>query len=311
MGTTQIGIRLADGRFYPVLEGEAPARKRMTLARVDDAQERVVVHLVRREDEGDADVGEIDIDDLRSWSAGELVLFLTREEDGSVTITAEDSEGNRSQSVSIDADSLSAPVESPAGTDDFGDDTAFDIKDDELGSESFSMDEDEYAPTEDESDTFAGIDDESDDLDFGGIDDLDDMPTNLSPPETDDYGSELGYPADEGSAGFADDYGRGADDDGDLESSGDDYDPESSGDDYDPESSGDDYEETGFAERRLSPLMSVAAVLLSIAGIGALTVLIYNLMKSPDVPPLEAALRSLTASLPFLPAIPVLRRARR
>ena len=44
-----IGIKLADGTFYPILEEGVPAKKRMELTTVKDNQETVQVDLYRSE----------------------------------------------------------------------------------------------------------------------------------------------------------------------------------------------------------------------------------------------------------------------
>lgn len=49
----EIGIKLADGSFYPIMEDGVPCKKNLVLTTVKDNQTRVVVDVYRTKDRAD------------------------------------------------------------------------------------------------------------------------------------------------------------------------------------------------------------------------------------------------------------------
>ncbi len=152
MSESHIGIRLADGSFFPILEKTALGRKRLTLSTVHDNQEMVQVSLYQQADaEIDPEyIGTLVIERLASAPSGtpDVRLVVGIDDAGNLNATATDVASGEYQSLSvslqsIDEDSLTAMP-------DFAlDDDEPMLADDEpmLADESLSGDESESADT--------------------------------------------------------------------------------------------------------------------------------------------------------------------
>jgi hypothetical protein len=190
----QIGIKLADHTFYPVLEDETPRRKRTVLSVAKEGQRSVQVDVIRRDDGNDQVVGSLVLEDLPDDSGGEVEFVLGIDSDGTVDARISDPSGEQYQSFSVNvtqldlAESFSLPDESDASG--YGGVAAVD---DSLDSTDFGMPE-------------ISLPDEFDD-DFGGeFEDEDQLHASLSEDLSDDlagvgdspaYESGLGSDADE------------------------------------------------------------------------------------------------------------------
>ncbi len=96
----QIGIKLADHTFYPVLTDDEPQKKRMVLTVARDGQQSVQVDLIRRSEEGDEFVGSLVLDDLPEEAGRELEFQLSLDSSGAVEATIRDGSGDHHQSFS-------------------------------------------------------------------------------------------------------------------------------------------------------------------------------------------------------------------
>ncbi len=92
MASASIGIKLADGSFFPVMEEGAPAAKLLELTTVRDDQTSVQINLFRSET-GTIDdagyVGSLIIEDIQSKPAGDATIELTLKLDDQNDLSAE------------------------------------------------------------------------------------------------------------------------------------------------------------------------------------------------------------------------------
>jgi LysM repeat protein len=101
-----IGIKIADGSYYPVLEEDFTGTKRLTLTTVKDRQERVQIDLYRGQGHQLEDaryIGSLIIENIPPASQGEpeIELILGLDEDGELTAEASDRSTGESQTFSI------------------------------------------------------------------------------------------------------------------------------------------------------------------------------------------------------------------
>jgi nucleoid-associated protein YgaU len=129
----QIGIKLADGSFYPVLSEDDRIRKKLVLTTARDNQETVQIDLYRGEAEVAEEtdyIGTLMIENIRPapMKEPEVEVVLGVDEQGNLEATASDALTGESQSLSVSLQSLSqGPTEYPefemeregAGRDDF------------------------------------------------------------------------------------------------------------------------------------------------------------------------------------------------
>ena len=107
-----IGIKIADGTFYPILERESGGRKKLILTTVKDKQTSVQIDLYEGEDEtlpSGRYVGSLLIEDVTSSPAGEaeIELLVGLEPDGRLTAQAQDLSSGESQRLNVSLESLS------------------------------------------------------------------------------------------------------------------------------------------------------------------------------------------------------------
>ncbi len=114
----QIGIKLADHTFYPVLDDETPRRKRTVLSVAKEGQHSVQVDVIRRDETGDQVVGCLVLEDLPDEAGGEIEFVLGIDADGNVDARISDPSGEQYQSFSVNvaqldlSESFSLPDES-------------------------------------------------------------------------------------------------------------------------------------------------------------------------------------------------------
>ena len=106
MAGSTIGIKIADGSYYPVLEESFTGTKRLTLTTVKDDQDRVQIDLYRGEGNtlGHAQyVGSLIIENIPPAPQGEpeIELILGIDADGELTAEASDRSTGESQVFSI------------------------------------------------------------------------------------------------------------------------------------------------------------------------------------------------------------------
>lgn len=106
MSTSTIGIKIADGSFYPILSGEGGKNKRLVLTTVRDNQESVQIDLYqgrgeRLEDAGY--IGSLVIENIQDALKGdpEIELIIGVDADGTLNATAGDKATGEKQSLSV------------------------------------------------------------------------------------------------------------------------------------------------------------------------------------------------------------------
>ncbi|MBN2551143.1 MAG: Hsp70 family protein, partial [Spirochaetales bacterium] len=111
MNGQQIGIKLADGSFYPVLSGDDRGRKKLILTTVRDNQETVQIDLFKGEgklaEETDY-IGTLMIENIQPapMKEPEVEVVLGVDEQGNLEATASDALTGESQSLSVSLKSL-------------------------------------------------------------------------------------------------------------------------------------------------------------------------------------------------------------
>ncbi len=111
LSDSSIGIKIADGTFYPVLEEDFRGRKRVVLTTVRDNQTAVQIDLYRgqgRALEGAEYVGSLIIENIQPAPKGEpeIEVVLGLDEQGNLNATANDKLTGEKQSLSVSMQSL-------------------------------------------------------------------------------------------------------------------------------------------------------------------------------------------------------------
>lgn len=111
MSKEMIGLKLADGEFYPVLEDAVAARKRLVVTTVQDGQRSVQIDLYRgtgKRVEGAEYIGSLVIEDIPDMPKGEpdIRMDLGLTEDGTLTAFAQEASTGASQSLKVSLKSL-------------------------------------------------------------------------------------------------------------------------------------------------------------------------------------------------------------
>ena len=113
MATSKIGIKIADGTFYPVLDAGGMERKRLTVTTVKDNQDQVQIDLYRGEEKtlDNADyIGSLMIEDIPPSPKGEpeVEVILGIDDEGNLNATASESTSGNRQSLSTSLENLGA-----------------------------------------------------------------------------------------------------------------------------------------------------------------------------------------------------------
>ncbi|MBP7095064.1 MAG: Hsp70 family protein [Spirochaetia bacterium] len=111
MAEKRIGIKLADGEFYPILPENRPARKRLIVTTVKDDQASVQIDLYRGEAArvtGDDYIGSLLITSIEPRPAGEpdIRLDVSLDAAGELAATATDESSGVSRSLRVSLASL-------------------------------------------------------------------------------------------------------------------------------------------------------------------------------------------------------------
>jgi len=109
---SKIGIKIADGSFYPILDELGKGKKRLIVTTVKDNQASVQIDLYRGMGEDIADasyVGSLVIDNIEPAPKGEpnIELVVGIDDEGNLNASARDRVTNEKQSLSISLESLS------------------------------------------------------------------------------------------------------------------------------------------------------------------------------------------------------------
>ena len=113
MGDSTIGIKVADGSYYPILEHGFTGTKKLTLTTVKNNQGKVQIDLYRGNDSALSDahyIGSLIIENIPPASKGdpEIELFIGIDEDGHLSARASDTSTGESQKFSTRITTLSA-----------------------------------------------------------------------------------------------------------------------------------------------------------------------------------------------------------
>jgi hypothetical protein len=112
MNTNKIGLKLADGEFYPVLEDGTAARKRLVVTTVQDGQPSVQIDLYRGEGPtiaGASYIGSLVVEGIPTMPKGEpdIRMDLGLADDGTLTAFAQEASTGASQSLKVSLEALS------------------------------------------------------------------------------------------------------------------------------------------------------------------------------------------------------------
>lgn len=114
MSDSQIGIKLANGEFYPVLPEGAPAAKRLVVTTVSDEQETVHVDLYRgagpRVDDASY-VGTLTIENISPMPKGDPDIALELRLDGEGNLSASGTEASSGERQELNVSLVSLPGE--------------------------------------------------------------------------------------------------------------------------------------------------------------------------------------------------------
>lgn len=145
MEKKKIGLKVADGSFYPILDEDSHGKKKLVLTTVNDNQDSVQIDLYRGTGEsleGATYVGSLMVEDIKPESKGtaEIELVLGVDEEGNLESVATDRASGAKQSLSV-------------GLQDLGEESLYEVPD-------FSLtEEEEESETEPEGD-FTDLSDE-------------------------------------------------------------------------------------------------------------------------------------------------------
>ncbi|HTX74054.1 MAG TPA: Hsp70 family protein [Rectinemataceae bacterium] len=112
MTMDKIGLKLANGKFYPVLEDGSVARKRLVVTTVQDKQRSVQIDLYRGSGEtvtGATYIGSLVVEGIPPLAKGEpdIRMDLGLSDDGTLSAYAEESSTHASQSLKVSLSELS------------------------------------------------------------------------------------------------------------------------------------------------------------------------------------------------------------
>jgi len=108
----QIGIKLADGHFYPVFPEDFKGKRKLVLTTVRDNQQNVQIDLFKGSGEvlyEDSYIGSLVIENIEEGAKGEpeIELNIGIDENGNLSATAFDAKSGEKQSLSVSLESVS------------------------------------------------------------------------------------------------------------------------------------------------------------------------------------------------------------
>ena len=111
MAGSVIGIKIADGSFFPVLERSQTGKKKLVLTTVNDEQDSVQIDLYQGEDksmEGAEYIGSLVVSSIQPAAKGEpeISMVLGIDGEGNLNATATDSATGEYESLSVSLESL-------------------------------------------------------------------------------------------------------------------------------------------------------------------------------------------------------------
>ena len=110
MAEEKIGIKLADGRFYPIVDTDQPKKRRVILTTASNDQERAQIDLYQGYDdtmERATYVGSVILEDLApAGEEREIELIVGLDRDGTVSARATESASGNYQSLSVSLEAM-------------------------------------------------------------------------------------------------------------------------------------------------------------------------------------------------------------
>jgi hypothetical protein len=132
----KIGIRLADGKFYPILEDGAASKKRLVVTTVKDDQPSVQIDVYRSTvgEAADDYVGSLVIENIPPRPSGEpdIRLELGLDDDGNLNALAREEATGEHQTLSVSLKSLAEEEKYDIPDFDFQEDEGVDLSTDEF-----------------------------------------------------------------------------------------------------------------------------------------------------------------------------------
>ncbi|MBU0926411.1 MAG: Hsp70 family protein, partial [Spirochaetes bacterium] len=130
----KIGIRLADGKFYPILDEGAAIKKRLVVTTVKDDQPSVQIDVYRSTEASDAYVGSLIIENIPPRPSGEpdIRLDLGLDDEGNLNAMAREEATGEHQTLTVSLKSLAEEEKYEIPDFDFQEDEEFDLSTDDL-----------------------------------------------------------------------------------------------------------------------------------------------------------------------------------
>ncbi|OHD15701.1 MAG: hypothetical protein A2Y38_10675 [Spirochaetes bacterium GWB1_59_5] len=130
----KIGIRLADGKFYPILAEGAAAKKRLVVTTVKDDQPSVQIDVYRSTEASEDYIGSLVIENIPPRPSGEpdIELDLALDDDGNLSALAREEVTGEHQALSVSLKSLAEEEKYEIPDFDFQEDEDFDLSTDNL-----------------------------------------------------------------------------------------------------------------------------------------------------------------------------------
>lgn len=176
----EIGIKLADGSFFPIFDDTTASRKRVVLTTAQAHQDNVQIDLLRRDDEIVEHVGYLLLEEIDGSNDDilELILTIGIDDDGNLDAYVETPSKDQYQSLAVNvyrlegSDAFDLPDVSSTidGVEDFGD---IDVPD-------FDLDSDGMEVPEMDDEVF--VDEPEVEADYDYTEDSEDSPRSFSVP---------------------------------------------------------------------------------------------------------------------------------
>jgi serine protease inhibitor len=253
-----IGIKIADGSFFPVLERSHTGKKKLVLTTVNDEQDSVQIDLYQGEDtsmEGAEYIGSLVVSSIQPAAKGEpeISMVLGIDAEGNLNATATDSATGEYESLSVSLESLD---EEPYTLPDFQlEESSLDELDELDEAEQLNDFDTEFDTHEDLGESLDEIDEIEEGFEEAPAEET--VATAASTgPVTAPWESEEGQPEDYEQEPIA--YSRPA--------------------------------QGTLPRRRSHVLLFFGFMILSLAALAFLVYFVFRMLRGPELPPLEAHL---------------------
>ncbi|MFO8063934.1 MAG: Hsp70 family protein [Spirochaetota bacterium] len=276
MAGSVIGIKIADGTFFPVLERSHRGKRKLVLTTVNDQQESVQIDLYQGEDDsmqGAEYVGSLVVGNIQPAAEGEaeINLVLGIDQDGNLNATASDASTGEYESLSV---SLESREDEPY--------TVPDFQLDEQSLDEQSLDEQSLGEAEQLNDFDA------------------DMDLDMDRDFNENFAQGLEESTSEASSEFGEQTLGGATQSERQPEAGDERGEEA------PIAFSRPADGQPPTPRKGGVLLFLGFMILSLAALALLGFLVYRLLRGPEMPPLEAQLQVveyalLPLAMPYFP----------